>query len=117
MSTCRYCVHYVRSARRLEGKSDGEKQRRLCDATKTWKSSSEEICDNFVTDNRFWCDKLQCDMDIDSCRNKKAKKLHKYCKHCSQYFDIVEVLKYRKRTESQRQAVLEAQPVQLRRRS
>lgn len=100
MSCCRYCIEFVNSIRRLEPKIvDGEKKkvpnRRLCDATKQWVEEDGEMCEEFKTSNNFWCDKLQQCMDIDSCRNRRAKKLTRHCRKCSQYNDIIDTLRMR----------------------
>ncbi len=100
MPLCRYCTEFVESKQRNEPKGeDTPKGRRVCAATKTWKSALDEMCEKYVTHTKFWCDKLQCDMDLDSCLNRVKKKLHKKCKKsCSQYHDILEAMRFRART-------------------
>lgn len=103
MPYCRYCVEYNCSKQRNEPKSgeDVPKNRRVCAATKSWKSAKDEMCEEFVTYNQFWCDRLQCCMDIDSCLNRVKKKLHKYCKRsCTQYQDVLDAIRMRSRTRS-----------------
>jgi hypothetical protein len=82
--------------------------RRLCEATGAWKTETDEksdICPKFVSCNSFWCDRLQQCMDVDSCMNKKAKKMSKHCKRCSQYYDVLETVKLRKRTQKPKESV------------
>ena len=99
---CRYCKEFVESKRRTtpsEGSDKYAPQRRLCGATKAWKNEKDETCEEFISSNSFWCDKLQQCMDIDACRNKKAKKMSRHCKRCSQYNDIKDVIRNRVRSK------------------
>lgn len=119
MSFCRYCKSFVDATKRIAPKgSDGETSkyapmRRLCEATKQWKEESDEkenICPSYVSCNSFWCDRLQQCMDVDSCMNKKAKKMSRHCKRCAQYYDVVETVKLRRRTQKPPETVNEHTP-------
>jgi hypothetical protein len=109
---CRYCSEFVNSARRLEPKLDanGDKpkrvpNRRLCEAKKIWVEEDHEMCEEFVTNNSFWCDRLNQCQDIDACRNRVAKKMSKHCRaKCPQYRDLTDALRMRARSRKKVEA-------------
>lgn len=99
---CLYCNCYAHSTRRLGTKADGSKAtngdgRRICEATKAWKSADDEVCDQFDPVSTFWCDRLQQTMFVDACRMKKLKGKPKCCKRCGQGNEITDVIRLRSR--------------------
>lgn len=97
---CRYCECYVKSTRRIETKEESKRApaRRLCDIKKEWVEPDREMCDDMQASNSFWCDKLNQCQDIDSCRNRVAKKISRHCRpNCSQYQELTDVIRMRRR--------------------